>query len=214
MCDEEADGDLDERAQGREGGAPRRTAERKLRRANAGGTERGREGEGVGEDPHHRSELLRLLDFEERRRSGELAAAPSSTGSNGAAVARARVLASGNKAAASMEVKGGTGGAFYRLGRCPWRAGHAETMRATRGRGGLGRVLPAHEGGDDPDMRAPHGSGGGRERRSGPGCRLGRGREWAGAWRSWAGRKKRRKKEGWAGWASRGGKRRAFVFLN
>jgi len=99
VCDEEADGDLDERAQGREGGAPRRTAERKLRRANAGGTERGREGEGVGEDPHHISELLRLLDFEERRRSGELAAAPSSTGSNGATVARARVLASGNKAA-------------------------------------------------------------------------------------------------------------------
>ena len=55
-------------------------------------------GKRAGEYPHHRSELLRLLDFEERRRSGELAAAPSSTGSNGAAVARARVLASGNKA--------------------------------------------------------------------------------------------------------------------
>jgi len=182
VCDEEADGDLDERAQGREGGAPRRTAERKLRRANAGGTERGREGEGVGEDPHHRSELLRLLDFEERRRSGELAAAPSSTGSNGAAVARARVLASGNKAAASMEVK---------------------------------ESCPRTEGGDDPDMRAPRGSGGGRERETeraglpvGPGKGVGRRVEKLGR------EKKRRKKEGWAGWASRGGKRRAFVFLN
>jgi len=33
--------------------------------------------------PHHSSELLRLLDFEERRRSGELVVAPSSMGSNG-----------------------------------------------------------------------------------------------------------------------------------
>ena len=56
-----------------------------------------------------------------------------------------------------MEVKGGTGGAFYRLGRCPWRAGHAETVRAMRGRGGLGRVLPAHEEGEGSDGRGPPG---------------------------------------------------------
>ena len=71
--------------------------------------------------------------------------------------------------------QGGTGGAFYRLGRCPWRAGHAETVRATRGRGGLGRVLPAHEEGDDPDMRASRGSGGERE-----GGGVGRVAGWAG----------------------------------
>ena len=58
----------------------------------------------------------------------------------------------------------------------PWRAGQAETVRATRGRGGLGRVLPAHEEGDDPDMRAPRGSGGEREG-GGAGRAAGLGRE-------------------------------------
>ena len=36
------------------------------------------------------------------------------------------------------------GGAFCRLGQCPWRAGYAETVRVMRGRGRLGQSAESY----------------------------------------------------------------------
>ena len=110
MCDEEADGDLDERAQGREGGAPRRTTERKLRRANAGGTERGREGEGVGEDAHHHAKLQGGSSTTRERRNGGITES-SELPTMAAAAAR---VSQATAVAAGFGFQGRRGSAFYR----------------------------------------------------------------------------------------------------